>query len=896
MKKRLRHILRIRPSTLGKVAIGLMICLLISLESGYAQEVDKSRSNKKKLRETKFKTKNKQGDRIHKGDITGRKTKKVKKTKNKNKVTSPSSSPYNSPHYGGNNRRKEGKQVQTSDGYFNTPSRPTESHRKGDISGRKTRKSITRTGEGKPVRAQPNPYAKQQDRSESQRAKASRAQGGGFQSITQAGEGKNKKRRRIQPRTASRAFVSRGKVNAYAGRARRGEKARTKDIAGRKIRSKNFKSRTQPIVRPSFDPYFARKKRGDQPHRALNGTGYATVSKKGEQKYKGSAGGGYISATKKGENAWRKDITGRDFRRPRDPGIVVGKKGKPFTGTQNRVLSISGTLKNNGRKSITSSGGGGSVSNQIWKGKGKIMPRRDLSTPQIGGFAGNVKGIKKPLKGGGSISSNIWQGKGKAIPRKDLGSPQISGFAGNVKGIRKPLKGGGSISNNIWKGKGQAMPRKDLGSPQISGFAGNVKGIRKPLKGGGSISNNIWKGKGQAMPRKDLRSPQISGFAGNVKGVRKPLKGGGSISNNIWKGKGQAIPRKDLGNPKMSGFAGNIKGVRKPLKGGGSITKSGWNNNRTPLIHKFSQNKSIANFKGRFNRFAISPGFTTGDIGKYQGNIKSYKSKSIGQPEGTQWKGRFTTFEISPGYLAEDIGNYQGNIKGYKSKRIGQPEGIDYKGTLKMKSKYKDKPHAVDEALKAKEPHKNMYMMSGYQGKIKDRRDFRKKPNAHEDALKGIAPKKAVAKIDSYIPRYAKIKYSKKPNAHEDALKGIAPKKAVANLDSYIPKYAKVKYSKKPNAHEDALKGIAPKNSASKAMAFQGNFKVQKNYDRNMHPSSKYTTSLHPGNSLKEKERLLKFNIWWAKLFKKNENQPDAVKEKTRNPRYDKREKDLWYD
>ncbi len=277
------------------------------------------------------------------------------------------------------------------------------------------------------------------------------------------------------------------------------------------------------------------------------------------------------------------------------------------------------------------------------------------------------------------------------------------------------------------------------------------------------------------------------------------------------------------------------------MKGGGSITKTGWNNKQTPLIHKHSQNKSIANFKGRYKRFELSPGYATSDIGKYQGNIKGYKSKQIGQSEGTEYKGRFKRFEISPGYATGDIGKYR--------------------GTLKMKSKYKKKPNAHEDALKTKEPHKNMFLMSGHKGMSKDRKNYRKNPSAHEDALKSVAPRKAVARIGSYIP-----------------------------------KYAKVRYTKKPNAHDDALKGIAPKNSASKAMAFQGNFKVKKNYDRNMHPSSKYTTSIHPRNSKKEKERTFKFNIWWAKLFKKNENQPPAVKEKIRNPRYDKHEKDLWYD
>ncbi|MDH5476013.1 MAG: hypothetical protein OEX22_10010, partial [Cyclobacteriaceae bacterium] len=107
---------------------------------------------------------------------------------------------------------------------------------------------------------------------------------------------------------------------------------------------------------------------------------------------------------------------------------------------------------------------------------------------------------------------------------------------------------------------------------------------------------------------------------------------------------------------------------------------------------------------------------------------------------------------------------------------------------------------------------------------------------------------------------------------------------------------SKTNYKHNPKSHEDALKGIAPKNSAYKAMAFQGNFKIKKTYKKGMHPSAKYTTYHKPLNSLKEKEKTIKFKIWWAKLIKRNENQPPSVKEKIRKPRYSESAKDIWYE
>ncbi|MDH5366637.1 MAG: hypothetical protein OEW67_06590, partial [Cyclobacteriaceae bacterium] len=213
--------------------------------------------------------------------------------------------------------------------------------------------------------------------------------------------------------------------------------------------------------------------------------------------------------------------------------------------------------------------------------------------------------------------------------------------------------------------------------------------------------------------------------------IRKP-PGSGTKNATQFKGRFDKFFISPGFDTRYIGYQGNIKGQKKPLKGGGSITRSGWNNKGNALIRKppSSGTKNATQFKGRFDRFFISPGFDTRYIG-YQGNIKERRKK-------------------------------------------------DYKHN--------------------------------------------------------------------------------------------------------------------PNSHEDALKTVAPKSSAYKAMTFQGNFKSKKTYKKGMHPSAKYTTSQKRLNSLEEKDKILKFRIWWAKLIKRNENQPPIVKEKVRKPRYSTSAKDLWYD
>lgn len=38
------------------------------------------------------------------------------------------------------------------------------------------------------------------------------------------------------------------------------------------------------------------------------------------------------------------------------------------------------------------------------------------------------------------------------------------------------------------------------------------------------------------------------------------------------------------------------------------------------------------------------------------------------------------------------------------------------------------------------------------------------------------------------------------------------------------------------------------------------------------------------------------FKLWWARLFQKEETQPENLKDKGRKPRYDRGEQGLWYD
>ena len=66
------------------------------------------------------------------------------------------------------------------------------------------------------------------------------------------------KKKRVTPRSNSQAFVTRGRKNVYWGKYSKGEKAITTDVAGRPLRSKNYRTPSRGVIKAG-DPYYGRK-------------------------------------------------------------------------------------------------------------------------------------------------------------------------------------------------------------------------------------------------------------------------------------------------------------------------------------------------------------------------------------------------------------------------------------------------------------------------------------------------------------------------------------------------------------------------------------------------------------------------------------------------------------
>lgn len=676
----------------------------------------------------------------------------------------------------------------------------------------------------------------------------------------------------IFPRSRTSPYVVRGRKNVYWGKFSKGERAFTRDISGRPLRMRNFRSTPAGLISRDSLKFFPRRPGGDRP-------------------FSGKAGGGI-------------SISGRQKNRqplpPRAPGIGAKginysgrfKRGELQPGFNQQGLGYSGNIRG-GKKII-----GGAPVDQ-YQGNIRRGQRAGYSKQGLG-YSGNIRGGKKIIGGApvDQYQGNIRRGDRAGFSRQGLGysgnirrgqgrgfTKQGIGFSGSIK-ARRPAKGGGSVSGKRWNNLGNPIPvrtprsgaeigdfsgtfRKGALSPGFTkqgvDFAGNIK-TKRAAKGGGSVSGKLWNNNNTPIPvrtpkggagigdysgtfRKGELSPGFTkqgiDFAGNIK-TKRAAKGGGSVSGKLWNNNETPIPgRVPPGeSKKASGFPGNYKlfdlkpsrryqgeeytgniKFKKPAKGGGSVSGKLWNNNETPLPGRVPVGESRK-----------ASGFA--------GNMK-YKrpAKGGGSVSGEMWNNDETPIEVRRPTKEADIAGYSGRTK-----------------LSGLKKNYVQNPNASRESIKKLRPDKSTFEVAGLQVKVREG-DYRNKPHAAKGSLPGVAPTKSSMRAGEYA-RGVKVswKYKQNPNSASEALKGRAPDKAYAKIGDY-----------------------------------QGNIKMRKYNDNKLHPDAQFAHGFRD-NVKEDRTIFMNIKLMWAKLFRKSETQPDHLKEKVRRPRYDKREKGLWYE
>ena len=766
------------------------------------------------------------------------------------------------------------------------------------------------------------------------------------------------KKKRIVPRSGSQAYVTRGRKNVYWGKYSKGERAITTDIAGGQLRTRNFRTPPNEIIKAS-GPYAGRRPGGDRA-------------------YRGSFQSGYKTASRRGELPWKGDISGQPLRKSKGRDNQVA--GEP--GTAPRIapgFSARYMAKDLSRlRGIKEKKGGGSVTGK-YKSNQPLSPRAPgASANYMQKDLGKLKGIK-PTKGGGSVSARLKRGNNTSLGARAPGNPRVATMQGNYRGnlrreelsfsqqglsysgnIRaaRPPKGGGSISARMQKNNNNMpIPVREPTDQRIANFQGNYKGFirrdrasqgfsqeglsytgnirqrprafsqegynfsgyqktKKPLKGGGSVSGRLWNNDNKPIPG---RTPggaagNIDKYQGNIPLVRKsysqegydfsgyqktkkPLKGGGSVSGRLWNNDNKPIPGRTPGEgaSNIDKYQGNIPMVRKsysqegydfsgyqktkkPLKGGGSVSGKLWNNDNKPIPSR-------------------TPGEATRNIDKYQGNIPLVK-KSFSQ-EGYDFTGYQKTKkpEKGGGSVSGRLWNNGGEPL---PARTGDKAGeINYSGKIRLpllKREFVRNPNSVEEALKKHAPYENVYRVNNLTVSVKQK-DTDTKPKAVKGSLPGVPPSKETVKASEYSSSLKMYwSYKQNPSSAKDAQKTIAYSKAFREATDFAGKTRLTKnYRHNPHSDREALKVIAPSRAYARLDDYQGNIKMNKFNHKKHFPDAQFAHN-QDNNVKSERTILTNAKLVWSNLFKKNSTQPDAVKDKVRRPRYDKKEKELWKD
>jgi hypothetical protein len=680
---------------------------------------------------------------------------------------------------------------------------------------------------------------------------------------------------RSAPRSASRSFVTRGKKNVYWGKFRKGEKPYTKDIAGRELRTRNFKS--PPMVFEAGPrPYKPKKLKGrDRP-------------------YRGTFKSGYASATKRGERAWRGDVSGRSLRRTssgrktENPGQFIFPRKFSVSGNRGRANgplpggSINGRRWNNNGNSIGAKVPPGFAARTgNYTGNIRLRNAKHIFRDQGEEFTGFTRSIRQ-LKGGGSISGKRWNNNGNSIGVKvPPGSAARTGnYTGNIRlknakhtfrdqgeeftgftKTKRPLKGGGSIS----------------GQPQNNN--GNPLSVRTPgagARGGGTYSGNIRIQ--NAYPRMRDQGEEFTGFIKSI----KPKKGGGSVSGKLWNNKEKPIAsRAPLArDTKITNYSGKIKmeyGYIKNLRASKLALKK-----KEPASTILAEKDLILPVK-RDYLFVQNPKANRNSLKKREPNDDTFAAEGLQVKVKRDYK-----------YVQNPKANNNSLKKREPNDDTFAAEGLQVK--VKRDYKYVQNPKANKNSLKKKEPDDDVFAVEGLQIKVKQGK-YIKKPNAKDGMLKGIGPSSASIKASEYEGRMKILwSYKHNPSSNKSALDVRKPNQTFSKGNTFQGRARLTRnYRHNPKSDKDALKVIAPGRAYAKINNYQGNLKMSKPRGKGLHPDAKFAHG-HRDNVKGERTIFMNVKLWWAKLFKKSDNQTEAVKEKVRRPRYDKKEKELWKD
>lgn len=405
--------------------------------------------------------------------------------------------------------------------------------------------------------------------------------------------------------------------------------------------------------------------------------------------------------------------------------------------------------------------------------------------------------------------------------------------------------------------------RPGMGAWGIDAYGGRG---RRTSKGGGSVSGRGWNNDGTPIQgRIPLQGGDAAIFRGRIK-AGKPSKGGGSISGSWNNDEKPILGRMPKQGERAAQFSGHVK-VRRPEKGMPDVAGS------MPRRGLSSQARKVDGYPGKMKRFENQPGFG------YQGEAH---------------KGDMKLTRFRKNYGQPDNANEASILK-------RRPKNNDAEGVTARRKQpdYQRNKNAAEGALLKVAPSRSDVKAGELQVRVRQK-EYGTKPHAAEGAMPGIKPGRKAQYATELTAKVKQPEYGRKPHAAEIAMPGIKPSKNSVKASEYRGGIKRNwDYIHNPSSAQEALRTREPGRAFARSAAYQGNIKMQKfalfEKNRGLHPDTKFIKP-NRNNVDSERDAVTNFKLWWARLFKKEETQPENVKYKGKKPRYDKGEQGLWYE
>ena len=285
---------------------------------------------------------------------------------------------------------------------------------------------------------------------------------------------------------------------------------------------------------------------------------------------------------------------------------------------------------------------------------------------------------------------------------------------------------------------------------------------------------------------------------------------------------------------------------------------------------------------------------------QWQGNLKG--NKSIEGTAGTQFKGNLKgnkSVSRSPGT------EYRGNLKG--SKFIEGTPGTEFRGNLKARKKViydYGGDWTGDMKLKKTKPdtRASTYAIKGmrakevaqgpgttYQGNLKSSKRIVNWDGADYQGNLKVRKNKKIKTEGTTFAGHLKVR----PNARTKTPGTTFAGHYRVSTNSRI-KTEGVNFQGNQKIATRFSKNRYYRQKSREQQLFAGNYKVRRNKGKDLHPSATYS-----GGRLKDPNKRDDLSRKWKLLLaktQKNADQPKHLKEKSKKPKYDPKEKDLWYD